>query len=275
MVMVAPVVGGTLDREHTIVGAHHLAGQLQRARMESLKRSVAVAVRLELIGERAAVRLYVDGNGNGVLQRDIDRGTDPPLAGVEWLDAHARDVSLRINQPVTDAGGSGSLEPGSDPLRIGRTALVTFSPFGQLQQRHAVCGGAARSANGDSSLRSVRSRPRVDVRRAVGAMAALAAAERRRDHRIEPAKRRGSPMRYPAGPVGAAAEHLPLRSAGRIGHAIKARRAHRVAARRPRREAHHSRAARAMLRGRSRAAALSGRHRVRRVGGLERSECGR
>ncbi len=129
-VMVAPVIGGTLDREHTIVGAQHLAGQLQRARMESLKRSAAVAVRLELIGERAAARLYVDGNGNGVLQRDIDRGTDPPLAAVEWLDAHARDVSLRINQPVTDADGAGSLEAGSDPLRIGRTALVTFSPLG-------------------------------------------------------------------------------------------------------------------------------------------------
>ena len=128
--MAAPVVGGTLDREHTIVGAQHLAGQLQRARMEALKRSAAVAVRLELVGERAAARLYVDGNGNGVLQRDIDRGTDPPLAGVEWLDAHAKDVSLRVNQPVTAAGGSGSLEPGSDPLRIGRTALVTFSPLG-------------------------------------------------------------------------------------------------------------------------------------------------
>jgi len=128
--MAAPVVGGTLDREHTIVGAQHLAGQLQRARMESLKRSAAVAVRLELVGDRATARLYVDGNGNGVVQRDIDRGTDLPLAGVEWLDAHARDVSLRINQTVTDAGGSGSLEPGSDPLRIGRTALVTFSPLG-------------------------------------------------------------------------------------------------------------------------------------------------
>jgi Tfp pilus assembly protein FimT len=128
--MAAPVVGGTLDREHAIVGAQHLARQLQRARMESLRRSTAVAVRLELVGERAAARVYADGNGNGVLQRDIDRGTDPALAGVEWLDAHARDVSLRVNQAVTDAGGSESLEPGSDPFRIGRTALVTFSPLG-------------------------------------------------------------------------------------------------------------------------------------------------
>ena len=128
--MAVPVVGGTLDREHTIVGAQHLAGQLQRARLESLKRSTAVAVRVEVNEERAFARLYVDGNGNGVLQRDIDRGIDLPLGGAQWLDSHAAGVSLRVNQSVTDAGGSGSLAPGSDPLRIGRTALVTFSPFG-------------------------------------------------------------------------------------------------------------------------------------------------
>lgn len=128
--MAVPVIGGTLDREHAIIGTQRLAGQLQRARMESLKRSTAVAVRLELVGERAGARLYVDGNGNGVLQRDIDRGTDRPLTPLEWVDAHARDVSLRVNQTVTDVGGSGSIEPGSNPIRIGRTALVTFSPLG-------------------------------------------------------------------------------------------------------------------------------------------------
>lgn len=128
--MAVPVIGGTLDREHAIVGAQHLAGQLQRARMESLRRSAAVAVRLDLVGERARVQLYVDGNGNGVLQRDIDRAADRPLTAVEWIDAHAGDVSLRVNQAVTEAGGAESIEAGSDPLRIGRTSLVTFSPLG-------------------------------------------------------------------------------------------------------------------------------------------------
>jgi Tfp pilus assembly protein FimT len=125
-----PVIGGTLDREHAIVGAQHLAGQLQRARMESLKRAVAVAVRVELVDGRASMRLYADGNGNGVLQKDINKGTDPPLTPVEWVDAHARDVSFRVNQDVTNAAGAGSIEAGSDPLRIGNTALVTFSPLG-------------------------------------------------------------------------------------------------------------------------------------------------
>ena len=125
-----PVIGGTLDRERTIIGAQYLSGQLQRARLESLKRARPVAVRVEAIGERTQLRLFEDRNGNGVLQRDIDRGIDLPLTPMEWLDDQARDISLRINQDVTDVSGVMTLEPGDDPLRIGNTLLLTFSPVG-------------------------------------------------------------------------------------------------------------------------------------------------
>ena len=126
----APMIGRTLDRERTIIGTQFLAGQLQRARLESLRRARAVAMRLELAGDRTSVQLFADGDGDGVLQRDIDRGVDPPLTPMEFLDDRSRDVSLRINQPVTDAGGAGELSPGDDPLRIGATALLSFSPLG-------------------------------------------------------------------------------------------------------------------------------------------------
>jgi hypothetical protein len=125
-----PVIGGTLERERTIVGAQYLAGQLQRARLDSLKRARAVAVRLELVGDRTQLRLFADGNGNGVLQRDIDRGIDLPLTPLTWLDEQARDISLRVNQEITEVAGSQTLRPGDDPLRIGNTALLTFSPVG-------------------------------------------------------------------------------------------------------------------------------------------------
>ena len=125
-----PVIGGTLDRERTIIGARYLAGLLQRARLESLKRARPVAVRVEVIGERAQLRLFEDRNGNGVLQRDIDHGIDLPLTPMEWLDDQTPDISLRINQEVTDVSGVVTLEPGDDPLRIGNTSLLTFSPVG-------------------------------------------------------------------------------------------------------------------------------------------------
>ncbi len=125
-----PVIGGSLDRERTIIGAYYLAGQLQRARLESLKQARSVAVRLEIVGERARLQLFADGNGNGVSQRDIDRAIDPPLAPPEYLDDRSRDVSLRINQRLVDVSGAGQLDPGDDPLRIGNTALLAFSPLG-------------------------------------------------------------------------------------------------------------------------------------------------
>ena len=117
VVMVAiavPVVGGTIERERTIVGAQYLAGQLLRARLESLKRARAVAVRLEVVGQRTQLRLFADGNGNGVLQRDIDRGTDPALTPLAWLDDQARDISLRVNQAITDVAGGAPIAPGDD-----------------------------------------------------------------------------------------------------------------------------------------------------------------
>ena len=125
-----PVIGGTLDRERTIIGARYLAGLLQRARLESLKRARPVAVRVEVIGDRTQLRLFADGNGNGVRQHDIDHGIDLPLTPMEWLDDQTRDISLRINQNVTDVSGGMTLEPGDDPLRIGNTSLLTFSPVG-------------------------------------------------------------------------------------------------------------------------------------------------
>lgn len=129
-VVAVPVVGGTLDREHVIVGAHYLAAQVQRARLESLKRATAVAVRVELLDGRAAVQLFADGNGNGVRQIDVARNVDRALTSRQWLDEHARDVSLRVNQAIRDIGSGAELAEGDDPLRIGNTPLVSFSPSG-------------------------------------------------------------------------------------------------------------------------------------------------
>ena len=172
-VIAVPVIGGTLDRERTIVGTQYLAGQLQRARLDSLKRARSVAVRLQVIDDRTQFRLFADGNGNGVLQHDIDRGIDPPLAPAEWLDDQARDVSLRINQDITEVAGSNGLAPGDDPLAHRPHVDPDVQPARQCHRRHALRRGASGAANGDSGIRSNRPCPRVDVRCADRAMAAI------------------------------------------------------------------------------------------------------
>jgi Tfp pilus assembly protein FimT len=125
-----PVVGGTLERERTIVGTQYLTGQLQRARVEALKRGRSVAIRLEVLSDRTQWQLFVDGNGNGVLQKDIDRGVDLPLTPRSWLDDDAGGSALRVNQTIRDVSGSSAIEAGDDPLRIGNTSLLVFSPLG-------------------------------------------------------------------------------------------------------------------------------------------------
>ena len=68
----------------------------------------------------ARVGVFIDGNGNGVLTADIHRGIDRQI-----------DPSVRLSQqfPGVDIG----LAPGAtvdDPLHIGRTTILTFSPLG-------------------------------------------------------------------------------------------------------------------------------------------------
>ena len=127
-----PVVAGSLERERATVGAHYLANRIAYAQLEALRRGVFVAVRIQVGESDTILQAFADGNGNGVLARDIGDGIDPPLGPPDRLGSHATGVSLRINQRVLDAGGTTWLEAGSDPLRIGPTSLVSCSPTGSL-----------------------------------------------------------------------------------------------------------------------------------------------
>jgi hypothetical protein len=127
-----PVVAGTLERERAALGAQYLATRIAETQLEALRRGVTVALRFRLDEDDVAWQAFADGNGNGVLSRDIADGIDHPIGPEERLGRRARHVSLRINQAVPDAGGGAQLEPGSDPLRIGPTNLVACAPTGSL-----------------------------------------------------------------------------------------------------------------------------------------------
>lgn len=128
--MAVPALGLALDREQAEVGARYVATAIDRARIEALRRSAEVALEAVDVGGRARLRLFVDGNGTGILQRDVDRGLDWPLTSSEWLDEHASGMAFRIVERVPDPAGSGWLMPGDDPVRIGASSFVSCSPLG-------------------------------------------------------------------------------------------------------------------------------------------------
>jgi hypothetical protein len=124
------VVAAALERERAALGAHFLAARLSEAQLAALSRDTSVALRLTRDEGDALLEMVADGNGNGVLMEEIEAGIDVPISAPERLGTRVRDVGLRVNQRVPDIGGAGWLEAGSDPLRVGRTSLVSFSSTG-------------------------------------------------------------------------------------------------------------------------------------------------
>jgi Type II transport protein GspH len=110
-------------------GIRYVAARLQHARVEAIRRNVTVALRIDR-NTLDRVGLYADGDGDGVLQTDIDRGIDLPIAPEERWSDHLGTFALRINQNVEEADTGAALAAGSNPLRLGNTALVSFSPLG-------------------------------------------------------------------------------------------------------------------------------------------------
>lgn len=124
-----PSVARSVDEARALGAARHLAGRLQDARLEAVKRSANTALRFTSTPDGYAYAVYVDGNSDGVRQQDVDRGVDSQLRPGESLSSGFPHVDFGAldDLPSPDPGGS---PPGNDPIRIGNTDLLTFTPIG-------------------------------------------------------------------------------------------------------------------------------------------------
>lgn len=124
-----PGLQSSRDRNATRMAARYLANTLQQLRVEAVRRNRSVALRLDPtdLGRHGA---YVDGDGDGVLQVDIDNGVDPPLGAGAHVSHVFSTVAFRVSLALPPPEGGGMLAAGSDPIRIGNTNLVSFNPLG-------------------------------------------------------------------------------------------------------------------------------------------------
>jgi hypothetical protein len=109
--------------------ARYVSARLQRARMEAVLRSSDVALRFTAGADGYRFATYVDGNHNGVLARDVDRGVDWRLGPDERLPDHFAGVVFGTvpGLPAVDPGG---VPPGDDPIRLGASDTATFAAGG-------------------------------------------------------------------------------------------------------------------------------------------------
>jgi type II secretory pathway pseudopilin PulG len=109
--------------------AHWLASQLHGARVEALKRRANVAVRFEADGDDFLLATYLDGNGNGVRAADITSGEDTLVRPRQALGDHFAGVCFGFEGGVPDIDG-GDTTTNPDPIRVGRSRMLSFSPNG-------------------------------------------------------------------------------------------------------------------------------------------------
>lgn len=117
--------------EAQILGAAEVFKQeFRKARSIATTTNRQTAIRFEQTAEGAFVSVYQDGNHNGVLSGDIRRGIDRRVAGPRRLDSGASTVRIAIH-PGTPAPPPerGLLDP-SDPIRFGRSEMLSFTPLG-------------------------------------------------------------------------------------------------------------------------------------------------
>jgi Tfp pilus assembly protein FimT len=124
-----PGLIATRDAVRADGAADYLAAELHGARVEALKRRCHVAIRFEADGDDYALATYIDGDGNGVRAVDIASGTDTLLKPRERVNQRFAYVSFGFDPGVPDVEGtSTSADP--DPIRVGRSRMVSFSPTG-------------------------------------------------------------------------------------------------------------------------------------------------
>ena len=92
-------------------------------------RGTSVAVRFTETTHGYEFAVYVDGNSNGVLTREIASGVDRRSGGVERLPDQFNGVDFGAipGLPPIDPGG---VAAGDDPIRLGSGSLASFSSLG-------------------------------------------------------------------------------------------------------------------------------------------------
>jgi type II secretory pathway pseudopilin PulG len=121
-------VSGSLNEFRAAGAARYVAARLQQARVRAITRSRDTAVRISLDSRGYSITVYEDGNRNGVLSRDIQDGIDTRVGPEERLAVQFPGVDFGALASIP--GAEGSTAPGTDPIRLGTSDSVTFTPIG-------------------------------------------------------------------------------------------------------------------------------------------------
>ena len=134
LTMVAPPLLRMSGDLRVHLASQELVGVLRLARAYAIRHGVNVAVKFrtdEKTGE-VTFTVYRDGDGDGVLNRDINSGADPEAAPPGRLTSLGKGIGFGFPPGMVprDPSSGRPLERLDDPIRFNESDLASFGPLG-------------------------------------------------------------------------------------------------------------------------------------------------
>ncbi|HXK10244.1 MAG TPA: type II secretion system protein [Vicinamibacteria bacterium] len=115
---------------HLVAAGQQFKTQFRLAHSAAVRSGVYTAIRFERQDDGSVLyAVYADGNANGVRSADILSGADRLVSGPFPLWGGSPDVRVGINPGVPALPGDEG-ELSGDPIRFGRSDILSFSPLG-------------------------------------------------------------------------------------------------------------------------------------------------
>lgn len=125
-----PMLRAYSEDAHLLGAGRQFRTAFRLGRSAATRSNVQTAIRFEEAADGMYISVYADTNFNGVLAAEIRKGIDKRLWGPHRLDAGAPGVRVGINPNVPAIPpDKGILDP-ADPIRFGRSNMLSFSPLG-------------------------------------------------------------------------------------------------------------------------------------------------
>jgi type II secretory pathway pseudopilin PulG len=119
----------SVDDVRAAGAVRYMATKLHQVRMEAVVRSSDVALYVVQASGGYRFATYLDGNGDGVRTSDIQSRVDTQLTPFERLPDRFSGVDFGV-LPGLPPVDSGSPAPGTDPIKLGSSNILTFTALG-------------------------------------------------------------------------------------------------------------------------------------------------
>jgi prepilin-type N-terminal cleavage/methylation domain-containing protein len=124
-----PVFRAYTAEAHLVGAGQAFRSQFRRARSMAVRGNTYTAIRFESVPEGEVYSIYGDGNGNGVRSAEIRAGVDYRIEGPFPLTGGAPSVRVGFLPGVPAVPPARGTLSG-DPIRFGRSNMLSFSPMG-------------------------------------------------------------------------------------------------------------------------------------------------